>query len=376
MILPDIEAYLEFIGGWKDKNGKSITQFFPKPILQLANYDVGFITSVSEQINNSVALSDRQAGLTYKIIEKYERQLHKHGVDIPNHRNHRLGIRVVNRVSSAYIGDGNMICLKFPYSEQMINTIKACGKDSQGVVKWTPENKEWQFALTEYNLSWVHAFATSHKMTIDASVQELFDLMTECEQTPFAIELRVDSNGATITNIPTSMREWIDTNIGFGDLYKLVDYAGVLGYTIDKEITSQFELAHGKDFVELCAGREINRLASASIDEVMEWAKIVNRFPICVFNPNFTKINTASYAKHFDMSEIKIIDMKEKISDSEPFVLDPKIKLVYTNKVLPNWEGRMPLLITYANLMHGATKRSFMGKAEKVVYHCETLPRV
>jgi hypothetical protein len=283
---------------------------------------------------------------------------------------------VVNRVSSAYIGDGNMICLKFPYSEQMINTIKACGKDSQGVVKWNPDNKEWQFALTEYNLSWVWAFASINKMTVDASVQELFELMTECEQTPYAIELRVDRNGAEITNAPTSMREWIEANIGFNDLYKLVDYAGIMGYSIDQEITAQFEAAHGANFVKLCAAREINHSAADSIDEVMEWAKTVDRFPICVFNPNFTKINTASYAKHFQIDEIQILDMKSAISDSEPFVLDPKVKLVYTNKVLPNWEGRMPLLITYANLMHGATKRAFMNKAEKVVYHCETLPRV
>jgi hypothetical protein len=192
MIFPDIETYIEFIAGLKDKTGKPTGKYWPEPVVQLANYDVSFITSVSEQISNKVALSDRQAALAYKIIEKYERQMLKHGVEQPGHRHHRLGIRQLDRSSKAYVNAHGKVCLKFPYNEQIINAVKIFSKDSQGAVQWEMENKEWQFTMTEYNVSWVHAFASSHNMAIDASVAEMFELITEVENHEYsAINARV-----------------------------------------------------------------------------------------------------------------------------------------------------------------------------------------
>jgi hypothetical protein len=374
MVFSCIEDYIEFIVGLKDKNGKSTSVFWASPVLSLANYDVGFITSVSEQITNTVAMSDRQAVLAYRLIEKYARQLSKLGVDQPNHKHHRLGVRQLDRSSKAYINADNVICLKFPFDERIITAIKNEAKTSQGSIQWEPTFKEWQFALTEYNLSWVYAFASCNKIAIDASVEELFKLIEECEQTPYKIELQVDGNECKITNIPQSMHDYITQYIGFDDLYALVDNAGVLGYTIDQNIYDTLKTQHGSLFLNLCSKRHINHMPGEDIKLVLDWAKVVNRYPICVFNPNFTKSAVEIFKQHFDEDEIQIIDMKTN-TDHEPVVLAPKTKIVYTNRVLPNWEGRIPLLITFANLMHGATKRSFLDKADKVVYYCATLPR-
>lgn len=374
MIFNDIESYVEFIAGYKDATGKATGRYWAEPVIQLANYDVGFITSVSEQISNRTALSDRQSQLTLKLIEKYARQLHKLGVEQPDHKNHRLGVRQLDRTSKAYVNADGVICLKFPYDERIINAIKAESKNSQGSIQWDPTFKEWQFALTEYNLSWVYAFASCNKIEIDASVAELFKLVEDCEKTDYKIELRVDGDKCTITNIPQSMHDYITQYIGFDDLYALVDNAGVLGYTIEQSIYDILKTQHGSIFLNLCSKRHIDHLPGEEITPVLEWAKVVNRSPICVFNPNFTKSAVEMFKQHFDEDEIQIIDMKTN-TDQEPVILAPKTKLVYTNRVLPNWEGRIPLLITYANLMHGATKRSFLDKADKVVFYCETLPK-
>jgi hypothetical protein len=170
------------------------------------------------------------------------------------------------------------------------------------------------------------------------------------------------------------MHEFIDKYVGFDDLYKLIDYAGVLGYTIDQEILDVFNSQYGKDFTDLCSKRFIDYPPGQPIGEIMEWVKVVNRYPICVYNPNFIKSVPATFATYFEPDEIQIFDMKSDTTQ-DVITIDPKIKLVYTNKVIPHWDGRIPLLISYANLMHGTSKKAFLDKADKVVYYCETLPK-
>jgi hypothetical protein len=374
MVFSCIEDYIEFIGGIKDKNCKPTGAYWSKPVVNLANYDVGFITSINEQLATRTPLSDRQAVLAYKLIEKYERQLLKLGVEQPTHRNHRLGIRELDRSSKVFINEAGKVCVKFPYNEQIINAIKLASKDSQGAVQWDPGSKTWQFALTEYNVSWAYAIASAHNMTVDASVAELFELITEVEKTPYEIKLQVTDGKCEITNIPPSMHDFITQNVGFDDLYKLIDYAGVLGYTIDQNILDAFISQHGEAFTNMCSKRYIDYPPGAPLAPIMDWVKVVNRYPVCVYNPNFIKSVPASFATFFEPDEIQIIDMKTNTNLDE-IVIDPKIKLVYTNKVIPQWKGRIPLLISYANLMHGTAKRSFLDKADKVVYYCETLPK-
>jgi len=81
----------------------------------------------------------------------------------------------------------------------------------------------------------------------------------------------------------------------------------------------------------------------------------------------------SEYKKFFEEDEIKVITLKDNIDFSS--LSDDKIKLIYSNRIITDWKGRMPLLVTYANLMHGSTKKEFLSKAEKVVYYCATLPR-
>lgn len=376
MIFAEIETYIEFIAGYRDITGKQIN-YWPSPVIALASYDVGFVESVSTQtIDRHIALSTKQANLALQLIKKYERQLRSMSVQQPDHNNYRMPLRDVVHVNRLSL-ENNHLYFRFTFNNSMILDIKNFLKEAQGEVKWNKDAKAWVFALTEYNVSWAVAYAKAKKIPVDSTVMELFDLIVETEKVPYAIELRLNDKGTLyIENAADSLNEYIEKHIGFNNIYALVDSAGALGYTVSKEISEVIESEHSKVFMKLCANKNIDLDAvkeSMSLDDIIEWAVKVDRLPICVYNPNFLKPDISVYQKYFEDSEIQVITMKDAGQNSVE--VKPTTKIVYTNKILDAWEGRMPLLVSYANLMHGITKKTFMGKAEKVVYYCASLPR-
>ena len=373
---PCIEDYMEFIAGYINTAGKKVQWFSPTSPLALANYDVGFVQSVSEQIQGGVAMSDRQAALAEKIIVTYARQLAKNGVEQPNHKNYKLGQRTVNRSSSLTRKD-DLLYLRFPFNERMIANVKEFMKEGQGRVFWSKDDKAWCSAITEFNVSWLYAYSQANNIHVNEEVQTLFDAIVEAEKTPHKIELTMGNDGKLfISNAPDSLKDYVDQNIGYDNIYALVDSAGVLGFTISDDISEAISKEQDLSFLKLCAGCLIDFTPSKnkySISSIIEWAKLIGRLPIIVYNPNFLVPDIDVYKEHFKEEEILIVPNRQ--SNSEPVVVDSSIKLVYTNTVLNDWQGRMPLLISYANLMHSVQKKEFMNKAEKVVYFCETLPR-
>lgn len=377
MILPDIETYIEFIAGYRDKTGKQVA-YWPDPKLILASYDVGFVTTVASQtIEQGIAMSHKQAALSERLIEKYGKQLRRHGIEQPTYKIYRLGQREVTHINKVLIVDG-MIHFKFPFNERIIADVKTFVKESQGKVRWSKEDKAWIIAITEFNVNWVVSYAYHHKIEVDPAVQEMYNLILETEKTPFSIELCINDNKELyISNAPESLNEYIIKHVGFDNILTLVDMSGALGYKVSKEISDLMTSEYSEGFMKLCADKVIDFVPTKNnnntLEEIIEWAIRVDRLPICVYNPNFLKPDLTVYQKFFKDDEIQVLGMKETIKDT--IILDPKIKLVYTNKILAEWEDRMPLLITYANLLHGVTKKKFLDAAEKVVYYCERLPR-
>lgn len=376
MQFPYIENYVEFLAGTLTAKGAQVFQWNASPPFPLASYDVKFVTSVADQILNNIGLTDRQATLVERLIKTYQRRLSQFGLEQPSHTSYKLPIRVVNRTTGLFI-KGDKLHYKFPFNSFTIAKIKEFSKTSQGAVKWDRDNSAWTFALTEYNLSWVYTLATGggqiSDVTIDPEVKELFDMIIAAEQEPYAIELTVnEQQQAVITNGPASLTEYIDQHVGMDDIYQLVDYSGALGYTVDAGIVDTMTQLHGSLFMSMCLSHAIDCTpANTSIDDVLQWATIVKRFPIVVYNPNFAKHDSELFAKYFTADETQII----KDLGTGPAEIDPTAKLIYTNKVLTNFNGPIPLLISYANLMHGASKKEFLQTASKVVYYCEKLPK-
>lgn len=380
MIFPDIESYIEYMAGFRDNSGTT-SYWSVQQSISLASYDVSFVQSVAEQtLMKGIALSVKQATLAENLIKKYERQLKNFRVDQPNHRNYRHPLRDVVHIYNLSLED-NMLCFRFPFDNKLIAEIKDfANKEAQGRVFWNKDKKAWIFSLTEFNVNWVVSYAHAHHIPVTSEAQALLDLIIEAEKTPFKIELNVNAqNQFYIENAPSSLNDYITAHIGFDNLVKLVDNSGVLGYTVNPEIHSAMTSEFGPSFMKLCSARNIdfvpNKTDKHTISEIIEWAIAVDRLPICIYNPNFLIECKADYKKYFKDDEIALVDMHTSVTGQHTITFEPKIKLVYTNKVLSKWEGRMPLLVTYANLMHGSSKREFLDKADKVVYFCETLPR-
>jgi hypothetical protein len=331
------------------------------------------VQSVSEQLDfRQLGLTSKQSILVDKIIKKYERQLHKLGVEQPNHSNYKFPIREsITENSVKLVND--TLRYKFPFDNRIILAVKEFKREAQGTVEWNGAERSWVIALTEYNLNWIVSFASANNAVIDPGVMELYNQILEAEKVPFSITLRVKDGTCYIENGPSSMVEYLENNVGFNNILALVDSAGICGYSIDNNIKEMITAEYGPAFIHFCKDRNIDfdplKEGKDAIKKVISWAKEVNRFPICVVNPFPTTEDLNIYKEIFGEDEIQIVGNKLSIG------IDPNAKLVYSNRVLTEWEGRLPLLITYANLHHGGNKRKFLNKAEKVVYYCSTLPR-
>lgn len=372
-----VEDYLMYIAGYGPTSkatimgSLSVSWGGSPPPVQLANYDVSFVDSAAIQVCGGVALTDRQATLAERLIVKYERQLRKLGIEQPEEFKYKLGIRKLDRTSSL-TKDGDVMVLKFPYNEALIKQVRNIANDAQGRVEWNKDLKVWEIGITEFNVSWAVALCQAVHIAIDKEVLDLFNLVTECEKVPFSMELTMDSTkNLYVSNAPASMLEWMQEKNVANDLYSLLDHSGVLEYTVDPAICEAIEQTHGKRFLKYCQSKEINaNQRQHKLADILEWAKMVQRFPIVVFNPHSVNIDLDEVLPHFDEHEIMCVDLKSDVS--QPLVVPKHIKLVYANR-LADFAERIPLLISYVSMMISKSNLRLIHKADKIVWHCENL---
>lgn len=371
-----IEDYLEYIAGIRDLNGKVNSLWFgSNPVVALARYDVGFITSVANQTMSGLGLSDKQAHLATRLIRTYRRQLAKLGVGQPNldHPQYRIPVRHLNYDRTVSLVD-EKIHIRFPFNSAMITEIKDAIKESHGSVVWRKDDKVWELGLTEHNVNWAVAFGQAHQFTICEPLLELFNEIIECESTTYEIALHRSNGVYYITNAPESLNDYIQANVGFTNRNKLVDMSSVLGYKISDDLFVEMLGEYGSDFVALCQNTKSTRppalaagvsTVNTTMKGIIEWAIAVERFPIVVYNPLdiITEHSFDWAASYFTEEERTIV----KNPSSNNVQVDSKVKIVYTNKPI-----HIPakLLITYTSMMYGAEKLEWAQNFEKVVgYH-------
>ena len=294
-----IEDYIEVIAGERDPvTGKLVGGWLNDKLISLARYDVDVITKMSEQVMTGTALTERQAALAQKLILNYRRQLAQKGVDVTPAETpmYRHPLRKLDYSCRLTIED-NVLCLKFPYQTKLIDQLRTFSKDSQGSCRWSPDDKLWKVALTEYNLTWVATFASINKFEIDSSVQDLVDLLLEAENIEYRIELYVDEqNKIQLRNAPDSLLEYISTHIGdltFANLTRLADYSSILGYTIHPNLETALAQEYGYRFTHLLTNRELKLdPASMFVDDnfasVIEYAVACDRLPVYVYEPDLS----------------------------------------------------------------------------------------
>ena len=364
-----IEEYIEVIAGVRDPVGNNVTPYFltTSPI-NLARYDVKIIASFAEQISGHISFTDKQSELAVKIVLKYEKQLAKLGVDVSaaNEPQFRIAIRQLDRTCRIW-ADADSVFAKFPFNEQQVNKVKEMAKDSPGSVKWDRELKAWRLAVTEYNVNWIHSFAVSNQFVIDDSVQQLMDLIIDCEGSEYKIELTATESCFAIINAAPELTTYIEQHVGgfaLENMYNLVDHADILGYTVDP-VLEQFIISNSNARQYNLLINKDSKLGASDIDrnfaDVIQYATLSNRWPVYVYEPNLSGTLLAIAQQHVGADSVICVSHK-----TFPEVTGAKI--VYFNKYHVTWPSRIPLLVSTAGMLFGGEKQMLLNRAEKVVY--------
>jgi hypothetical protein len=366
-----IEEYLEVMNGDRDPVTGKLYGLFntTPPIVSLARYDVNILSSMSSATQEGKPLTDRQAELAVKLVLKYRKQLEKLeiGVGPVEQPKFKLGIRQIDRRKILTV-DGDSCVLKFPYETQLINNLRELAKESQGSWQFNNENKAWHIAITELNVFAVNGFANNHGFEIDAEFKKLYQLVVDCEAVPYEIKLIQNNNKLEILNGPKSLLMAINNycELDASNLDLLVDNSSVYGYSVDTVLADDLCNKYSPRIYNLMTTAESK--FSPSSDEsvykdVVEYAKIVGRYPIYVYEPDLSSRLLDSFVKKYftddDVYQTRLLDEKQSTIHK---------KVIYFSKYNPNWEQPIPLLISGQGMMHGAERSLLLQQAKKVVY--------
>ena len=364
-----IEDYIQFIAGTRDINNKTTTSWLASLVISLARYDKSVVASFAEQIEQSVAFTDRQAELAKRLVDKYRKQMHKLGVDcegvdsIP----FKFGLRQVDRSQRLYI-DSGFVKANFPYKVELIEMIREFAKKSEGSVVFDREQKEWKFAMTESCINWAVAFGKAFGFKISDDVLELFDKIVKSESAAYAIELIRTGDSFEITNAPTALLNYIEQNGGLGldNSQYLLSMAAQLGYSISLDLLAEAKCATFLQSNKVHVSSQTSRLS-----EIVEYAKTYNKFPILSYNSaNLGKASDEEELNsHFNEDEICYISTLKKHAGS----VTDKTKLVHIgSQGIKYWTSPIPLLISYSNMSFGSLNSLMLHEAHKVCYYTAT----
>ena len=364
-----VEDYIELLAGFDPAAGKNLIFNTSKYNFSLARYDIKIVESMA---NSSAwgkqALTDKQGELAIKLVLKYRRQYANNGFSIEpveTNATFRLPLRKVDRTQRIWVED-NIIRLKFPYNQNWIDELRKFKETSQGYVQWDPKAKVWNMAITEYNVNWLVAWGEAYEFEVDPVVQELYNKIILAETEPYEIKLVQTDSGFAITNAAESLVNYINEKLGgFGldNVTQLVDYAGVLGYTVDSSIKYNELLdLFGPDRVIHVPSTE-----QGSLDLIFDYAELTNRWPVCIYNPG-THITID--LTRFSETEVVRFDPagRTKTSDYNYYTT----KVIHVSKIPKHWDYPIPLLVSTVEMMYGGARMEWINRAEKIIHYSYT----
>lgn len=361
---PDVESYIELLAGYDP--GTSVIFNSGKYSFSLARYDVNILQSMATaSLWNNQAYTDKQGELAVKLVLKYKRQFASQGIDIgpveenPSWRN---PLRTIDR-SQRIWRDGEDLLAKFPYNSVWIEEFRKLKDAAQGRSQWDHEAKVWRLGITEYNVNWLVTWGEMNKFDIDTEVYALYNKVIAAEQQPYKIELTEVDGLLTIANAAPSLLEYVESNLGgfsLDNIVKLVDSAGVLGYTVDPKLKYP-------ELLDLFGPDRIVHVPSTeqgSLDLVFDYAELTGRWPVCIYNPGTTQQIDLS---RFNENEIVRFDPAGRTKTPEYNYYG--LKVVYASRIPKGWSWPIPLLVSTVEMMYGGTRLEWVNRAEKIIHY-------
>jgi hypothetical protein len=355
---------------------------------RLASYDNRIIQSIYNQVTfQNIALTNKQAELCVKLIEKYTRQFRRAGIDNFKQldsatRCFRFPIREIDRTCSIVLED-NKIVAKFPYDIKIISSIKRSGEKIAGSADWDKNKKIWVFDLTEPYVTFVVNLGREYDFEIDSKLLEIYDRITNENWDQFRIKL-IERNGKyTIQNASDSLKEYINANVG-NDIIKLVDYSGICGYEVDNNVEVQIKQAHSEGVAKCLLNRHAYLdPAQYTFWEIFDYADLVGRFPITIYDTlghwsaetNFSYIRErylTLYERYGPIYHHNLTLPKDwPYKNANPNTAKIRIYNTATKEMFQ--DDRVPLMISCQNFNYGSLRMKMFEKSDKIVYHCTKL---
>lgn len=326
-----LEDYIHFMDGQRDVNGQ-MAIFLPKSSpLRLANCDVQVIRDLSLQINQQLGFTDKQRDLVLHLIKKYARQLRKFGLDQPG-KNIELknGLRLIDRTQTLYYKDNKLI-LRFPFNQSIINTIRDYKEDSRGSIIWNKPEAHWEIAVTEHNLIWAVELTQKNNFDISKDVLYKYKKLKKEQSKKYKIELDIVKDKLVITNSNNELKEYVEKNLGGfhkDNLYQLIDYGGLLGYTISDNIKNDLKKMLSNEFIN-CLDTHYYFVQNKSkvnkfLEDLINWMHLTDNDSIVFYDP-LREVN--KYIINFDKNVLTLSDQ------GDIFILHRKNKPANQDKV-------------------------------------------
>lgn len=369
-----VEDYLEVMAGKRDITGSAATLLQPflygytfAPIVSLARYDTDFLDSVTDATLGKHPLTDRQADLAVKLILKYQRQLAQKGVDVSpmTQPKYRLPLRHIDRTRRADLLDQKIV-LRFPYDSTLIQQLRDLLQMRQGGAVFDKQKKEWQIAVSEFNVNFVVTWASANQFIIDPALQDLMQQILEVERVPYGIELcRLPNGQLSISNAEQSLLDYLEqlgVQLTDKNLFRLVDLASVLGYTIHDSLLTELENQVGADVMVFALNRTYE--LSGHVDQlrrVMRYAQLVNRLPLVVFDSGANN-NLHLYTELFGQDQVY------DLQNNQVHDVSAVTQSVIFCKRVPKGLKHIPLLVSHNGMLAGAEKQLMVQNSEKIIY--------
>jgi hypothetical protein len=374
-----VEEYLDVLAGYGETTN-SLTMLGAKWLLpenerkiKLAQSDINVVNSIADGIVFGNALTDRQACLVCRLVLKYQKQFAMAGIDVTpiNTPEYKRPLRIINRNRTIDIVD-EKIRVYFPYDASLISQLKDYKKSSIGQFSFNYDTKLWSLALTEQNIYYLVEWGKTHNFDICTELLTMFNKIIMCEQIPYKIELIKTDTGYTITNAADSLISFIEENLGgfgFDNINTLVDYAGVLGYCVNRNCK-----AESNTLIQIFGDTQNIRLDpnEENLSTILQYAKLTDRLPMVIYQPA-ASINPSSrkvIESFFTPEEIVNIDITGRLTGNSN-VDTAKVICIekFPKELILN---KIPLMVTYHEMLHGANKQSWLKSSERIIYMCNS----
>lgn len=159
--------------------------------LNLNKWDLQAVHSLSNQVSQGTAFTEKQRILSLRILKKQISDLSAVlSIDLSaflSNPTFKYPVRVISNSKTMTVAAnetfGKVIKVSFPYDEKIIESIRE-KKSQLDFSSWNQEEKVWVFSLSEKNINFLWTLSKDHAFEIDETLADYMQQMTKIFDQP------------------------------------------------------------------------------------------------------------------------------------------------------------------------------------------------